>query len=92
MSKNGEIDLTFCSNPEKEIEKLLKLPGIGNWTAKYLVMRAMNWPDAFLEADYGVKKALETLSSEEIADLKSKCSSWGSYATINLWNSLHKGW
>ena len=87
---NGEIDLTWSSNPEEEIEKLLELPGIGVWTAKYLVMRAMNWPDAFLDTDYGVKKALEKLSIHEIAQLKTQCSPWGSYATINLWNSLEK--
>ena len=54
-------------------------------------MRAMNWPDAFLETDYGVKKALEKLSTHELAQLKAQCSPWGSYATINLWNSLQKG-
>ena len=87
----GEIDLTFCSSPEREVEKLLKLPGIGQWTAQYLAMRAMNWPDAFLDTDYGVKKALKNLTSQEISELKTQCSPWGSYATINLWNSLQKG-
>ncbi len=87
----GEVDLTFCSSPEREVEKLLKLPGIGQWTAQYLAMRAMNWPDAFLDTDYGVKKALKTLTSQEISELKTQCSPWGSYATINLWNSLQKG-
>lgn len=85
---NKRINLSFGANPEKEIEKLLQLPGIGPWTAHYLAMRAMNWPDALLETDYGVKKALAPLTPKEIAVLKEKWHPWGSYATINLWNSL----
>ena len=85
---SGHIDLTFCATPEEEIKKLLALPGIGPWTAQYLAMRAMNWPDAFLDTDYGVKKALEPLPQKEITALRSKWHPWGSYATINLWNSL----
>ncbi len=84
----NDINLTYCASPEGEIKKLLALPGIGPWTAEYLAMRAMNWPDAFLSTDYGVKKALEPLSNKEITALKEKFRPYGSYATINLWNSL----
>lgn len=30
----------------------------GSWTAQYIAMRTMAWPDAFLEMDVGIKKAL----------------------------------
>ena len=85
---DGSIDLTFCATPENEIQKLQALPGVGPWTAQYLVMRALSWPDAFLDTDYGVKKALAPLTPKEIARLKEKWHPWGSYATINLWNTL----
>ena len=85
---DGSIDLTFCATPENEIKKLQALPGVGPWTAQYLVMRALSWPDAFLDTDYGVKKALASLTPKEIARLKEKWRPWGSYATINLWNTL----
>ncbi|MFR7962877.1 MAG: hypothetical protein ACLU5H_02725 [Alphaproteobacteria bacterium] len=49
---------------------------------------ALSWPDAFLDTDYGVKKALAPLTPKEIARLKEKWHPWGSYATINLWNTL----
>jgi AraC family transcriptional regulator of adaptative response / DNA-3-methyladenine glycosylase II len=48
----------------------------------------MEWPDAFLETDVGVKKALEPLKSKELLKMAEAWRPWRSYATINLWNSL----
>lgn len=83
-----EIDLTLCLHPEAEIQKLLDIPGVGPWTAQYIAMRAMGWPDAFPHTDLGVKKALAPLSSDEILEKGEAWRPWRGYATINLWNSL----
>lgn len=85
---NKDIDFNFCVHPEEEIKKLMKISGIGNWTAQYIAMRAMGWTDAFLETDYGVKKALAPYTSKEILALAEAWRPWRSYATVNLWNSL----
>lgn len=84
--------ITFApgTDPEKEMEKLLELPGFGPWTVQYVGMRALGWPDAFPHTDYGVKKALAGMSPREILDLSQAWRPWRSYATINLWNSLAK--
>lgn len=84
----GEIDFSLCVQPEDEIKKLMLIPGIGAWTAHYIAMRAMGWPDAFPHTDYGVKKALAPLSGNEILKAAEAWRPWRSYATINLWNSL----
>ena len=83
-----ELDFTLCLQPESEIKKLLSIPGIGNWTAQYIAMRAMGWPDAFPHTDYGVKKALAPASENEILKMAEAWRPWRGYATINLWNSL----
>jgi AraC family transcriptional regulator of adaptative response / DNA-3-methyladenine glycosylase II len=83
-----EVDFNFCARPETEVQKLMTIPGIGTWTAQYIAMRAMGWPDAFLHTDYGVKKALEPRTPKEILDLAEAWRPWRSYATINLWNDL----
>lgn len=83
-----EIDLSACLHPEKEIKKLMDIQGIGSWTAQYIAMRAMEWPDAFLETDAGVKKALQPYTSKELLIMAESWRPWRSYATINLWNSL----
>lgn len=84
-----ELDLSLCVQPEMEIGKLMTIPGIGAWTAQYIAMRAMGWPDAFPHTDHGVKKALEPLSEKAILELAEEWRPWRSYATINLWNSLN---
>lgn len=75
-------------NPEAETEKLLAIPGIGPWTAHYLVMRAFSWPDVFLETDVGIKKAMAPLEPKEMLQLAESWRPWRSYATVSLWNSL----
>ncbi len=87
---NKEIDFALCVQPQTEIEKLLSIPGIGSWTAQYIAMRAMGWPDAFPHTDHGVKKALEPLSGNEILEMAEAWRPWRGYATINLWNSLQE--
>lgn len=84
----GEIDFLHCAQPEVEMQKLRAIPGIGDWTAQYIALRAMNWPDAFPHTDYGIKKALAPLTEKEILHLAETWRPWRSYATINLWNSL----
>ena len=84
----GEIDLGFCVQPEEEMKKLMKIRGIGNWSAQYIAMRTMEWTDAFLETDAGVKKALPNFSSKELLTIAEGWRPWRSYATVNLWNTL----
>lgn len=83
------LDFGPGAAPEEEVRKLLQLPGIGPWTAQYIAMRAMAWPDAFLPTDYGIKKALAPLGPKQMTELAESWRPWRSYATINLWNSLH---
>ena len=40
------------------IAALKELPGIGDWTAQYIAMRALRWPDAFPAGDVALHKAL----------------------------------
>lgn len=83
-----EINFDFPAQPEEEIKKMMTIPGIGSWTAQYIAMRAMEWPDAFLETDAGVKKALQPFTSKELLKMSEVWRPWRSYATINLWNTL----
>ncbi|MGI6176371.1 MAG: AlkA N-terminal domain-containing protein [Christensenellales bacterium] len=83
-----EIDFDLPAQPEEEMKKLRTIRGIGSWTAQYIAMRAMEWPDAFLETDAGVKKALQPYTSKELLQMAENWRPWRSYATVNLWNTL----
>lgn len=56
------------SDPQRLIERLCALPGIGPWTAHYIAMRALGWPDAFPPGDVAVLKALR-LQAQAAASL-----------------------
>ena len=79
---------------EPLIERLCSLPGIGPWTAHYIAMRALGWPDAFPPNDVAVLKALRQqfeISTQRAADARAKAwQPWRAYAVLRLWNSLEK--
>ena len=72
---------------------LLKtLPGIGDWTAQYIAMRALRWPDAFPAGDVALQKALGVRMLKNPAKLAEQLSSswkpWRSYAVIRAWGGF----
>ena len=56
-----QAGLLEAARPEPLITHLCALPGIGPWTAHYITMRALGWPDAFPPGDVAVLKALRGL-------------------------------
>lgn len=66
-------------------EALLSLPGIGPWTADYIAMRALGWPDAFPAGDLGLRKALGGVSSADCEARSERWRPWRAYAAAHLW-------
>jgi AraC family transcriptional regulator of adaptative response / DNA-3-methyladenine glycosylase II len=78
--------------PEVLVERLCRLPGIGPWTAHYVAMRTLGWPDAFPPNDVALLKAMQrhfSTTSQREADMHAASwRPWRSYAVLRLWNSL----
>ncbi len=83
----GQLKLEAGTNPDEVTGKLLALPGIGNWTAQYIAMRALRWPDAFPKEDVVVRNALGGVSAARAEELSQAWRPWRSYATLHLWQS-----
>jgi AraC family transcriptional regulator of adaptative response / DNA-3-methyladenine glycosylase II len=66
---------------------LLALPGVGPWTADYLLMRAVGDPDVLLAGDLGVERAAASFDID-ISDGRPDWAPWRSYATHQLWRLL----
>ena len=87
---------TFALDPgadrQQVYHQLLTMPGIGEWTAGYIVMRGLGDPDTFLPGDLGIRKAGARLglgtSPSAIADHASAWRPWRTYATHQLWATL----
>ena len=72
---------------ERTLSRLLAIPGIGRWTASYIAMRALRWPDAFLEGDLVVRRALGVTRPAQALARAEAWRPWRSYAVIHLWRS-----
>ncbi len=85
----GRVDLEASRGLEESVAGLLKLPGIGEWTAHYIAMRALHEPDAFPASDLGLRKALgsgEVLASaSEVRERAEAWRPWRAYAALHLW-------
>ena len=74
---------------------LKELPGIGDWTAQYIAMRALRWPDAFPAGDVALHKALGVQGERQPARAAEEASQawkpWRSYAVVRAWSALSQG-
>lgn len=84
----SELDLSATASAPDQIETLLAIKGIGPWSANYIAMRTLAYPDAFLETDAGIKHALPEYTPKQRLELAEQWRPWRSYANICLWNSL----
>lgn len=84
----GALALDSFADPESAMAALTELPGIGDWTAQYIAMRALSFPDAFPASDLGVRKALGGAPPAECIRLAELWRPWRAYAVVHLWSNL----
>ncbi|HVR53005.1 MAG TPA: AlkA N-terminal domain-containing protein [Pseudorhodoferax sp.] len=74
------------------VAALKELPGIGDWTAQYIAMRALRWPDAFPAGDVALHNALQLRGERQPARAAEAASEawkpWRSYAVLRAWALL----
>lgn len=70
-----------------QIRALTELPGIGAWTANYIAMRCLSWPDAFPYTDLVVMKAMRENNPRRVLQKADLWRPWRSYAVMHLWNN-----
>ena len=84
---SGSLSLEAGVDPETDINRLAALPGIGPWTAQYIAMRALRWPDAFPKEDIAVRNNLGGVSAKEAEELSQAWRPWRSYAVMHIWKN-----
>ena len=72
-------------HPDDSIARLTALPGIGPWTAQYIAMRALHWPDAFPREDVVVRNNLGGVTAKEAEAISQAWRPWRSYAVMHVW-------
>ena len=81
----GGVTLEPGGDVEATMARLERIPGIGPWTARYIALRALHWPDAFPDSDLGVRRALGGVSAAEARRVAQPWRPWRAYATLHLW-------
>ena len=76
-------------NPDASLDRLAALPGIGPWTAQYIAMRALRWPDAFPKEDIAIRQRLGGITANEAEALSQAWRPWRSYAVMHVWSMAH---
>ena len=84
----GTLRLEPAAEIEATLAVLRRTSGIGEWTAQYIAMRALSWPDAFPHTDLGVRKALRAATPVGVLSAGEAWRPWRAYAVMHLWRSL----
>ncbi|MBK6471906.1 MAG: DNA-3-methyladenine glycosylase 2 family protein [Betaproteobacteria bacterium] len=92
----GDIPLHRGAPLPATLDALRALPGIGEWTAQVIAMRALAWPDAWPATDIGLMNALGSSKpgqarllardARHITALAEPWRPWRAYAVMRLWH------
>jgi 3-methyladenine DNA glycosylase/8-oxoguanine DNA glycosylase len=71
------------------VASLRNLPGIGEWSAQYIAMRALGESDAFLAGDVAVQRRFalhgRRPTASELLVRAERWRPWRAYAVLHLW-------
>jgi AraC family transcriptional regulator of adaptative response / DNA-3-methyladenine glycosylase II len=83
----GDIELAAGADVERTRKALEAIPGIGTWTSGYIAMRALGWPDAFLDNDLVVLRAMVETRAARARARSEAWRPWRAYAVMHLWRN-----
>jgi AraC family transcriptional regulator of adaptative response / DNA-3-methyladenine glycosylase II len=86
----GKISFAGVVNVEDFSARLRELPGIGDWTAEYVAMRALSEPDAFPAIDLGLLRSAGLSNPRQLASRAEAWRPWRAYAAMYLWQTTPK--
>jgi AraC family transcriptional regulator of adaptative response / DNA-3-methyladenine glycosylase II len=81
----GELSFEPDADVRSLMRRLVELRGIGPWTAEYIGMRALHWPDAFPASDLVLRRAAGGLTTAQLTRRAEAWRPWRSYGAMHLW-------
>jgi AraC family transcriptional regulator of adaptative response / DNA-3-methyladenine glycosylase II len=85
---DGRLELHRAAPLQATLDTLRSLPGIGEWTAQVIAMRALAWPDAWPATDIGLMNALGSRDPRHLTRIAEAWRPWRAYAVMRLWHHL----
>ena len=97
-SRTLELDALAELSDESIVGELVKLRGVGPWTAHWLLIRAYDRPDGFPDGDLAVQRSLgalynsgERVTAQEAVDLSARWSPFRSFLITYLFAAARDG-
>lgn len=84
---HGRLSLERTAPLDATLAALTGIPGIGPWTAQYIAMRGLGWPDAFPHPDVAAMKAMGQTSAPAGLRMAEQWRPWRAYALMHLWRN-----
>jgi AraC family transcriptional regulator of adaptative response / DNA-3-methyladenine glycosylase II len=86
---DGTVD--FAAPAAELAAALTAVPGIGPWTAQYVLLRALGEPDALPSADLVLRRlaapAAQLLTGAQLEERAQRWQPWRGYAVMHLWGA-----
>jgi AraC family transcriptional regulator of adaptative response / DNA-3-methyladenine glycosylase II len=91
FAASGGLRFAPGASLEETVARLKTVPGIGEWTAQYIALRALRFPDAFPAGDLGLQKAASGTPGGRLNErgLQARAAAWApwrAYAALLLWH------
>ena len=86
----GAMIINSTVDTREFVEQICEIKGIGEWTAYYIAMRALNDPNAFPYSDLILRRALnvdEELTARKLLKRSEVWQPWRAYSAILLWKN-----
>jgi AraC family transcriptional regulator, regulatory protein of adaptative response / DNA-3-methyladenine glycosylase II len=97
FAAQGGLQIRPGATLAETIACLRSVRGIGDWTAHYIALRALRFPDAFPAGDLGLQKAAAAdqtitssgrLTEKQLVARAAGWAPWRGYAALILWSTL----
>lgn len=88
--------LTNLTDSQQRLNRLMKIRGVGAWTANYVLMKSLRQADCITFGDTGLQSSVSSILGldrkpvkEEIEIFFEPFAGWESYLNIYLWRTLN---
>jgi AraC family transcriptional regulator of adaptative response / DNA-3-methyladenine glycosylase II len=89
--RDGVVSVDRDQPLDEFVASWTQLPGIGDWTAHYIAMRALSNPNAFPAADLVLRRAVardgQPVPLRELHAIAEAWQPWRAYAVLHLWRA-----
>ena len=94
----GGLDFSSEQSDEEVVQRVTQLRGVGEWTAQWVLVRALGRRDALPLGDLALRRIVsslyfcgEPITDQQLDSFSTRWSPWRTYATVYLFTAMRAG-